>query len=53
MNDPTTATPSFKASQAGQYAFSLIVRDGQDDSLPDTVNIRVGFTSLFVPIINN
>lgn len=50
--NPTTAHPSFKAQQQGLYVFSLLVRDGQDDSIPDSVTIKVGFIEAFLPVLN-
>ncbi len=40
--NPTTASPTFTPSQDGNYTFSLVVRDGQADSPPDSVSITVG-----------
>jgi pimeloyl-ACP methyl ester carboxylesterase len=42
LNNPFSPTPAFFAAEAGRYTFSLIVRDGQADSLPDSVIIEVG-----------
>lgn len=42
LANPTTANPTFTPVQDGTYTFSLIVRDGQADSPPDSVNITVG-----------
>lgn len=41
-----TATPSFTASVAGSYTFSLVVNDGATDSLPASVTVRAGLPEL-------
>jgi hypothetical protein len=41
LSNPTAANPTFMPTIDGQYAFSLIVRDGQADSVPDNVTINV------------
>ncbi|CAB5105297.1 Cytochrome c551/c552 [Olavius algarvensis associated proteobacterium Delta 3] len=38
---PNATTPSFSADTEGEYLVSLIVFDGTDWSLPDTITIRV------------
>ena len=43
LNSPDTATPTFTPAQDGAvYVASLIVSNGVQDSLPDTVDIVVG-----------
>ncbi|SDL94936.1 PKD repeat-containing protein [Geoalkalibacter ferrihydriticus] len=43
LNSPDTATPTFTPAQDGVvYVASLIVSNGDQDSLPDTVDIVVG-----------
>jgi len=37
--DPNTPTPSFIPSVEGEYVFELIVNDGTDSSLPNTVTV--------------
>ncbi len=39
LSGSTTADPSFVAAQAGDYVLRLVVNDGAEDSLPDTVRI--------------
>jgi len=39
IDDPTSPTPSFLADVDGEYTLSLIVNDGEFDSLPDEVVI--------------
>ncbi|MHC4498455.1 MAG: PKD domain-containing protein, partial [Planctomycetota bacterium] len=41
LDDPTSATPSFAADRAGEYAAQLIVSDGELNSDPDTVTVTV------------
>ena len=41
LDNPASATPSFTPNIAGEYVFSLVVSDGQTDSLPDSVTITV------------
>jgi len=42
--DPNTQTPRFTPNLIGEYVFELIVNDGADQSLPDTVTVicRIG-----------
>jgi len=42
--DPNTQTPRFTPYLIGEYAFELVVNDGADTSLPDTVTVicRIG-----------
>ena len=40
LSHDTIAQPTFRA-QPGNYAFALVVHDGQDASLPDTVKVEV------------
>lgn len=44
-----TATPSFVPDLVGIYTFQLIVNDGREDSLPDTVSIEVVNRLVSVP----
>ena len=39
LNNPTTVNPDFTSDINGAYQFSLVVSDGSDDSLVDTVII--------------
>ncbi len=39
LSDPTSPNPSFVADMAGAYVAQLIVNDGAEDSMPDTVMI--------------
>lgn len=41
LSNPTAATPSFIADNAGSYVVQLIVNDGTVNSRPDTVTIAV------------
>jgi hypothetical protein len=41
LSGANTATPQFAADVAGVYAATLVVNDGSENSLPDTVNIFV------------
>jgi hypothetical protein len=41
LSNPTTSAPSFTPAVIGTYTFSLVVRDGQADSTPDAVVIKV------------
>ena len=42
--DPNTQTPRFTPNLIGEYVFELVVNDGVDTSLPDTVTVicRIG-----------
>ncbi len=42
--DPNTQTPRFTPNLIGEYVFELVVNDGADTSLPDTVTVvcRIG-----------
>jgi beta propeller repeat protein/parallel beta-helix repeat protein len=42
--DPNTQTPRFTPNLIGEYVFELVVNDGADQSLPDTVTVicRIG-----------
>jgi len=40
LADPNTPTPSFIPSVEGEYVFELIVNDGTDSSLPNTVTVN-------------
>ncbi len=44
LSDPNTPTPSFTPPIEGEYVFELIVNDGTDLSMPDTVIVicRIG-----------
>jgi hypothetical protein len=42
LTGETTVGPSFVADLAGTYVASLVVNDGQADSLPDTVRVTAG-----------
>jgi beta propeller repeat protein/parallel beta-helix repeat protein len=44
LSDPNTPTPGFTPTIEGEYIFELIVSDGTDLSMPDTVtiNCRIG-----------
>jgi fibronectin type 3 domain-containing protein len=41
LSDPIGSQPTFIATSSGAFVFSLIVNDGELDSVPDTVNITV------------
>jgi hypothetical protein len=41
LSNPTAATPSFVADNAGSYVLQLVVNDGTVNSTPDTVTIAV------------
>jgi hypothetical protein len=55
LSDPLIATPIFTPSIVGSYTFSLIVRDGQADSEPDSVTITTSeipaIFTVYLPII--
>ncbi len=42
LNNMDTRTPTFITDAYGRYVIELIVNDGHEDSLPDTVEIKVG-----------
>ena len=44
LMDPNTKTPRFTPNLIGEYVFELVVNDGVDTSLPDTVTVicRIG-----------
>ena len=42
LDDPSSPTPSFMPSAAGEYVFELVVSDGQYSSEPDQVHVLVG-----------
>jgi len=44
LTNPSTVNPSFVADLVGSYTFDLIVNDGSDDSLSDSVIITVSNT---------
>ena len=39
LSDPNIARPTFRAGEAGHYAFELVVNDGVLSSQPDTVGV--------------
>ena len=39
LSDPNIARPTFRAGEAGHYAFELVVNDGVLSSRPDTVGV--------------
>ena len=39
LSDPNIARPTFRTSEAGHYAFELVVHDGGSASRPDTVAV--------------
>ncbi len=41
LSDPNTTNPNLTPDQAGQYIISLVVNDGTDDSVADTVIVNV------------
>ncbi len=41
LSNPTIADPTFLPDMKGEYVFQLIVNDGQDDSVADTVKLVV------------
>jgi len=43
LSDPNRPNPVFTPDLVGQYAFSLAVSDGTDESLPDTCVLAVDF----------
>ncbi|MCZ7587230.1 MAG: PKD domain-containing protein [Deltaproteobacteria bacterium] len=42
LSGADTSTPSFTAVDAGEYVFRLVVHDGIDPSIADTVTVTVG-----------
>jgi len=48
LSDPNIVEPTFAPSEIGIYVFELIVNDGLDDSLADSVYIVVG--SNYIPV---
>jgi pimeloyl-ACP methyl ester carboxylesterase len=42
LTGATTATPSFKPTQTGNYTFQLVVNDGKDGSASDSVIVKMG-----------
>lgn len=50
LNDPASISPTFFADMEGRYVVELIVNDGTDDSLADTVAVRA--TTDFAPTAN-
>ncbi len=50
LTGATTATPTFTPVQGGTYIFSLVVRDGQTDSIPDSVTITIPY-QIHLPVI--
>ncbi len=42
LSSSSVVKPTFTPDRAGRYELSLIVSDGQANSLPDTVTVRVG-----------
>ena len=51
LQSATTINPSFTADLAGAYTISLIVNDGFDNSVPDTVTVNVSESNL-PPVAN-
>jgi hypothetical protein len=51
LNAPNTATPTFVASKAGTYVFSLKVYDGKDTSPADTVTVTVTSTTVYISLL--
>ena len=51
LSGSTTATPSFIATEAGFYTFSLVVRDGQADSMSDSITVFVISDVVYLPIV--
>jgi hypothetical protein len=47
LTSAETATPGFIPAIAGDYVFSLVVNDGQDNSPADTVTATVKPAALF------
>ncbi len=41
LSDEHAVSPTFLGTKSGEYAFELIVRDGQLDSLPDEVTVTI------------
>ena len=41
LSQVTVTQPTFRAQRPGTYLFQLVVHDGQDASLPDTVRVEV------------
>jgi hypothetical protein len=41
LNDSAVARPSFRAGGGGPFVFALVVGDGQTESAPDTVVVRL------------
>ena len=51
LSNPTAATPSFVANNAGSYVVQLVVNDGTVNSTPDSVTIAVA-TGNTAPVAN-
>ena len=51
LSDITAISPIFTPTQEGAYTFSLVVNDGTDDSLPDTVTVNVKIANV-TPVLS-
>ena len=49
LTNPDSVNPTFISDVDGEYTIQLIVNDGEDDSIPDTV--RVTTSTVTVPVI--
>jgi len=52
LTGATTANPTFTPTQTGDYAFSLVVFDGQASSPPDAVTVKVADVPIHVLLPN-